>query len=59
MQRDGCSAADAQARIAAQMPLEKKVQLADVVLNNDSSLEQLHEQVPWPYDGCSHGDAAM
>jgi dephospho-CoA kinase len=45
MQRDSCSAADAKARIAAQMPLEKKVQLADTVLQNDGSLEQLQEQV--------------
>uniref|UniRef100_A0A383VGM4 Dephospho-CoA kinase n=1 Tax=Tetradesmus obliquus TaxID=3088 RepID=A0A383VGM4_TETOB len=45
MLRDSCSAADAKARIAAQMPLERKMQLADVVLENDSSLEQLQEQV--------------
>jgi dephospho-CoA kinase len=45
MQRDGCSVADAKARIAAQMPLDTKVQLADSVLHNDGSLEQLQEQV--------------
>lgn len=45
MLRDSCSTADAKARIAAQMPLERKMQLADVVLENDSSLEQLQEQV--------------
>ncbi|KAF6255164.1 dephospho-CoA kinase [Scenedesmus sp. NREL 46B-D3] len=45
MQRDSCSAADAKARIATQMPLERKVQLADAVLENNGSLEELQQQV--------------
>jgi dephospho-CoA kinase len=45
MHRDSCSAADAKARIAAQMLLERKVQLADIVLESDGSLEQLQQQV--------------
>ncbi|KAG2448764.1 hypothetical protein HYH02_006118 [Chlamydomonas schloesseri] len=43
--RDGGSMERAQARIAAQMPLEAKRRLADVVIDNDGSLEQLRGQV--------------
>lgn len=45
MLRDGSSAADAQARIDAQLPLATKEQLADVVLHNDSDIQQLQAQV--------------
>ncbi|MEP7048987.1 MAG: dephospho-CoA kinase [Pseudomonadota bacterium] len=42
--RDGLSAAQIEARIAAQMPLEEKVRRADYVLDNDGSLAQLRER---------------
>ncbi|KIZ07746.1 dephospho-CoA kinase [Monoraphidium neglectum] len=44
-ERDGSSEADARARMAAQMPLEAKARLADVVLDNNGSLEALERQV--------------
>lgn len=45
MQRDGCTALDAKARINAQMPLQQKMQLADIVLLNDGTVAELHQQV--------------
>ncbi|MBX3246838.1 MAG: dephospho-CoA kinase [Myxococcales bacterium] len=43
--RDGTSEADARARIASQLPLAKKVEVADYVIDNDGSLEQTRAQV--------------
>jgi dephospho-CoA kinase len=45
MARDGLGEADARARIAAQWPLARKRQLADVVLSNWGEPEQLATQV--------------
>ena len=45
MARDGLGEADARARIAAQWPLARKRQLADVVLNNRGEPEQLATEV--------------
>ncbi len=45
MLRDGSSAAEAQARIDAQLPLAVKEQLAHVVLHNDGDVQQLQDQV--------------
>lgn len=39
MARDGLSEAEAEARVAAQLPLEDKVRVADYVIENDGSLE--------------------
>jgi dephospho-CoA kinase len=36
---------DVRARIAAQMPLEEKARHADVILDNEGSLEQLEREV--------------
>ena len=41
----GMDEADARARLAAQMPLEEKRELADVVLDNEGTLEELEAQV--------------
>ena len=41
MDRDGASAAEAEARVRAQMPLEAKVLVAAVVIQNDGSKEAL------------------
>jgi dephospho-CoA kinase len=41
----GMDEADAIARIEAQMPLERKAEVADVILDNDGSLEDLERQV--------------
>ena len=35
----------ARARIASQLPLEKKVEVADVVIHNDGTLEELEPQI--------------
>jgi len=40
--RDGASESEVRARVTAQRPLEEKVKAADVVIQNDSSLEVLH-----------------
>ncbi len=45
MQRNGLSEADARARIAAQMPIEEKRRLADVVIENTGNLKFLRAQV--------------
>jgi dephospho-CoA kinase len=42
--RDGLSAADADARIDAQLPLERKVAVADHVIWNDADLETLRQR---------------
>lgn len=44
-QRDGIAAADAQKHIDAQMSLEEKRRLADYVIENSGSLEELERQV--------------
>jgi hypothetical protein len=45
MKRDGCSRAAAEARVGAQMPLSKKTALADIVISNEGSLQDLQQQV--------------
>ncbi len=45
MARDGLSEADARARVAAQLPLAQKRALADHVIDNDGSREDLARQV--------------
>lgn len=44
-ERNGWTEAEAQARIDAQMPLSEKVKRADVVIRNNGTLEELHNQV--------------
>ena len=43
--RNGLSEADAQARVAAQAAREQRLAVADVVLDNDGSPEDLTRQV--------------
>lgn len=43
--RDGMSTESAQARLAAQMPLEAKVAVADYVIQNDAGVAELTAQV--------------
>ncbi|MGY5338787.1 dephospho-CoA kinase [Levilactobacillus spicheri] len=45
MARNQLSAADAQARIDRQWPLDRKVALADVVIDNDGDITQTRQQV--------------
>lgn len=45
MRRDAMQRAAAEARVAAQMPLEAKRRLADAVIDNDGSPQQLAAQV--------------
>jgi dephospho-CoA kinase len=44
-ERDRLTEAQARARIESQLPLKEKVAMADVVLNNDSTVEELLRQV--------------
>lgn len=45
MERNHLSDEQAEARISAQMPLEEKLALADRVIDNSGSLEQLHQSL--------------
>lgn len=45
MKRDGLSEEEAVARLNAQMPIEQKRKLADVVIDNSGSLEETERQV--------------
>lgn len=53
MTRDHLSLAQAQARIASQMPLTEKVQRADVVIENQGSREALVQQVSQAWEAGS------
>lgn len=44
MERDGFTHEEAQARIASQLPCKEKVRLADHVIQNDGSLDELTQQ---------------
>jgi dephospho-CoA kinase len=43
--RDGMSPEHARARVAAQLPLARKVEVADYVIENDGTLDQLRARV--------------
>ncbi len=43
--RDGLSAEDAQKRLDAQLPLSKKIEVADWVIHNDGTLDETRSQV--------------
>jgi dephospho-CoA kinase len=45
MARDGCERAEAERRAAAQMPLDEKKRLADVVVDNSGTIEETRAQV--------------
>jgi dephospho-CoA kinase len=45
MERDGFDEDHAKKRIASQMPLDEKVKLADFVLSNDGSIEEIKRQI--------------
>ena len=45
MARDGASAAEAQARIDAQLPLAEKIRVATAVINNDGDVEATRAEV--------------
>jgi dephospho-CoA kinase len=45
MARDGLAEKDAEARLAAQMPLDDKLDYADTVINNSGSLDDTRNQV--------------
>lgn len=44
MDRNGLSEADAKKRIAAQLPLEKKCEMSDFVVDNSSNISDTEEQ---------------
>ena len=45
MERDGCDRAEAERRVAAQMPIDEKRELADHVIDNSGSAEDTRRQV--------------
>ena len=45
MARDDCDAAEAERRIAAQLPIDEKREMADYVIDNSGSLEETRAQV--------------
>lgn len=45
MKRNNLSKEDAEARIKAQMPMQDKVKMANVIIDNTGDLKQLEEQV--------------
>ena len=48
--RDGITEAEAQARIAAQLPINEKVRRADYVIHTDGSFEETNRQVRGVFD---------
>jgi dephospho-CoA kinase len=50
----GMSEEDVRARIAAQLPLEERARAADVILDNEGTLEELGAQVERLWDRLSH-----
>ena len=45
MLRDSCSKEQAESKVGAQMPLEEKRKLSDIVIDNNGSREELRSQV--------------
>jgi dephospho-CoA kinase len=45
MTRNNCTEAEATQRIAAQWPIDIKVQRADSVINNSGRIDDLHDQL--------------
>ena len=45
MARDGCDAGEAERRIAAQLPIDEKKEMADHVIDNSGSIEETRHQV--------------
>ena len=56
MRRDGLNAADAEARIRAQMPIDAKRAYADVIIDNTGSLEATRRQVLAAYRSIHSGE---
>jgi len=51
VKRDGLSKADARKRLTAQFPLEKKVELADHVIDTNGTLEETRARAQTVWDG--------
>ena len=45
MKRNGCSREDALERLASQMPIDDKIQYADIIIDNHGPLERTREIV--------------
>ena len=57
MQRDGCSRAEAEQRVRAQLPLDRKRALADHVIDNSGPLAETERQVRALYAGLTAAGA--
>ena len=55
MSRDGVSEAEARARVAAQLPIDEKIRLADYVINTDGTFEETNRQVRRVLDALVRG----
>ena len=57
MERDGCDREEALRRIRAQLPIEDKKALADVVLDNSGSIDDTERQAREFYERFSAASA--
>ncbi len=57
--RDGLSIPEARARMAAQMPVEEKLQLAHYKIDTSGTLQQTHEQIEIVYRELIHLELSM
>jgi len=51
MSRDGCTTAEAEARIRSQMPIEEKKRLADIVIDNSGTMMNTAAQIEAFWEG--------
>ena len=56
MERDDCDRAEAERRVAAQMPIDEKRALADHVIDNSGSRERTREQVATFFESMTGAD---
>ena len=57
--RGGMNAEQAEARIAAQAPMEEKLAAADYVIETDGSLDETRRQAEWVYAGLLNDHARL
>ena len=56
MERDGFSTADAQKRLASQMPIDSKLKYAHYVINNEGPLEKTQQAVRDVFEGLKEAE---
>jgi dephospho-CoA kinase len=58
MARDGCTRAEVERRLAAQLPIEEKRALADFVIDNSGTMAETEQQVRDLYAKLSDAQSA-